>query len=266
MTIALAVASRLRALQIPGTGRLLAPFVPRQGTISTTYAGYQIDLDLSDQMQWQMALGCYERFETWRMRRELCPGMTVLDVGANVGHHTLYASRAVGPTGHVIAVEPYPWAADRLERTLRANGIQNVRLKRIGLTDRNGTADLPDGIESNHTASLLTTDPDRATNRIEVARLDDVLDEWVGRYRVVDFLKIDIEGGEPAFMRGAEKCLSWGRVRRILCEFNRPWLSLAGTTPEGLARDLRRLGFQLVDSWPDFERIETANLYWVHNS
>src|SRR5580765_3207524 len=53
-------------------------------------------------------------------------GATVVDVGANVGYNTVYASRLVGPAGHVIAIEPAADNARLLRDNLTANAITNV--------------------------------------------------------------------------------------------------------------------------------------------
>lgn len=256
--LATAIAETLRPLHVPGTGRILGPFVPRQGTVTTQYCGYTVDLDLSDLIQWQMALGCYERAETRLMRKLLHPGTTVLDVGANVGHYTLNAAECVGPSGRVVSVEPYHYAADRLSHTIHRNSLQHVTLKRVALSDHEGSTQLADGLPDNHTPSLLTVAPERHHTTIPLARLDDVLDEWIGRFRVVDFMKVDIEGSEPALVRGAQQVLSFGRVRYILMEFSADHLRNAGSSVAKLSIDLKRLGFDHVGG------TSTMHLYRHH--
>src|SRR5262249_7971540 len=57
-------------------------------------------------------------------------GRQCVDIGANIGVHTLLMSRAVGPTGTVFAFEPDPRNAHLLQATLRMNGARNVVVQR----------------------------------------------------------------------------------------------------------------------------------------
>src|SRR5687768_12991065 len=118
-----AVIGVLRRLTFKGKSRLLSPFVPNCGEVEALVFGYRVALDLSDYIQREMYLGTYERRGTGSARRVLARGNTVIDVGANAGHYTLLAARCVGRTGRVLAIEPSPWVADRLERSIETNGL-----------------------------------------------------------------------------------------------------------------------------------------------
>jgi FkbM family methyltransferase len=58
--------------------------------------------------------------------RHLAPGSWVIDLGAGIGDYAVLASRRVGPTGVVVAVEPNPDDFAILERNLRENDCRNV--------------------------------------------------------------------------------------------------------------------------------------------
>jgi FkbM family methyltransferase len=83
--------------------------------------GVRFLLDLREGVQLALYLGVYERATTRRLAQFVEPGMTVVDVGANVGAHTLPLARAVGAAGHVVAVEPTTAALDRLRRNRDLN-------------------------------------------------------------------------------------------------------------------------------------------------
>ena len=68
----------------------------------------------------------------------LKPGMTFIDVGANIGFFTILASRLVGPEGRVIAFEPNSENCRLILLSLERNGINNVELYPLGLSDRRG--------------------------------------------------------------------------------------------------------------------------------
>src|ERR1700731_692630 len=67
--------------------------------------------------------GFWEIWLTLFFARLVMPGMTVIDVGANFGYYTLLFGHAVGPSGHVIAIEPVPATAAILARTIELNGL-----------------------------------------------------------------------------------------------------------------------------------------------
>src|SRR6187399_2260536 len=65
--------------------------------------------------------GAFERGTQRVFRRSIRRGDVVLDIGANIGAHTLRLAEAVGPTGKVLAVEPTAYAFARLTQLLGDN-------------------------------------------------------------------------------------------------------------------------------------------------
>lgn len=249
-----------RPFQFRGKARLLNPLVPPSGTRAATVHGYRVRLDLSEHIQRMVYLGAYERWETRTVRRHLRPGMCVVDVGANVGYFTLLAARRVGPTGRVVAVEPSPVAADRLEAAVRENGIAQVRLVRCGLGRAAGEAVLYDPLPDNHTPTMLG-DPGTPGRTVPIRTLDELAAaEGLGR---IDLLKVDVEGYEPEVFAGAAGLLADGRVRAILCEFNEYWLTRGGTTGEAVYRTLLGYGFADRTGTPAAPGAELDNRFLV---
>jgi FkbM family methyltransferase len=82
--------------------------------------------------------GVWEPTITAHYRAALRPGDVVIDIGANVGLHTLLAARLVGPAGRVHAIEASPWIFARLGRNLAANGATNVIAHNIAVTAEPG--------------------------------------------------------------------------------------------------------------------------------
>jgi tetratricopeptide (TPR) repeat protein len=95
-------------------------------------------------------------------------GMTVMEVGAGVGLHALWLSRAVGPAGHLFLYEDDARQRHVLKQNLTANGAMNVTLMRHSLT----TAELPVRVGPTERPALPLHDgaPDRET--IDELRLD----------------------------------------------------------------------------------------------
>ncbi len=135
------------------------------------------------------------------------PGEVVLDIGANVGWYTMQASRAVGPTGRVIAFEPNAHNAHQLKQNLRLNGLTNVQVIRKAAWSHTG----PVGWYESPVSVWHKVSPDAAT-KIEAVAVDELVEQLA--LPRVDWIKVDVEGGEIEVLRGAWRTLE--RFRPVL--------------------------------------------------
>ena len=77
--------------------------------------GITYDLDLAQGIDFAIFLGnIYERQTKAALRKLVSPGSLVLDIGANIGAHTLHLAKLAGPTGRVMAFEPTDFAFRKL--------------------------------------------------------------------------------------------------------------------------------------------------------
>ena len=141
--------------------------------------------------------GSYEPHLTAVFERYCRPGMTVVDVGANLGYFTVLASRLVGPEGRVIAVEPNSDNCRLLLSSLRDQGITNVDLLPVACDTATGWAYYSSHVGSN--GGLVEGHDLLARPGVVVPtfRLDDLVTGPVG------LLKLDVEGAEGRVVRGA---------------------------------------------------------------
>jgi FkbM family methyltransferase len=136
------------------------------------------------------------------------PDSVVYDVGANVGVYAL-ALAAHEPGRRIVAVEPALTVADQLEANVRANGFEDrIDVRRCGLGDETGERSF---YVSTYT-ELSGFDRESATRwEADVAAVESVpirrLDDLVAETEPPDVLKIDVEGGGPAVLRGARETL-----------------------------------------------------------
>ena len=150
----------------------------------------------------------FERAELSFAQRFLKPGMIVFDIGAHHGLYTLLASKQVGATGKVVAFEPSPRERKQLSRNLKINFCSNVRVETYALGAARSKADLylvAGGEDGCNSLRPPATESGSSTLGVEVVRLDDWLEEQ--KIARVDFIKLDVEGGERDVLRGAEKML-----------------------------------------------------------
>ena len=153
-------------------------------------------------------------------------GDTVIDVGANIGLVTLPAARAVGPTGHVVAVEPAARIADLLGRSLFLNvGPERVTVHRLAAGSEPGTAVLHVGATAGHSSLLPLSDSGR-NEQVNVVRLDDLIESG----RRIRLVKIDAEGFELAVWRGMTRIVAENADLAIVVEFGPEHLERAEVT------------------------------------
>jgi FkbM family methyltransferase len=192
--------------------------------------------------------------ELWRSW--LKPGMTVIDVGANVGVYTFSAAQKVGAEGCVLAVEPFSNCVRCLQATCNINQLSWVKVCAGAASDRNGTARL-----ALHTASELNELVDSDTEgAIMLSTFEEVtcftLDSLIEQENLsqIDFLKIDAEGHEIKVLEGSN---------RILTEFAPTILyeNLAGSRGSNLAVAdfLNSRGYQLFRYQPYLEQLIPIN-------
>jgi len=142
--------------------------------------------------------GIWEPKTTVQFNAIVKPGMTLVDVGANIGYFTLRGSRLVGPTGSVIAIDPSMRAFALMSYHVALNGCGNVTALRAAL----GAAPLRR--DNDMAFSWTVTGAKRCdeTASVRQVTLDTVVDAiGVG----VDVIKVDVDGWDLRVMLGARE-------------------------------------------------------------
>jgi FkbM family methyltransferase len=155
--------------------------------------------------------GYYEPNEFFWLEKTLKPGMSFIDVGANMGLYTQFAAKKVGPYGTVVAIEPSSRDFARLKAHIELNRLANVRLLQVAVSNYKGEADLLVASEKNSGHNTLGSFGydlviPQGHERVVVGRLDDIV-ERIGLQKV-DVIKMDIEGAEFLCLQGAKEILS----------------------------------------------------------
>ena len=124
--------------------------------------------------------------------------VTMLDIGANVGQHSLALYREVG---RVIAFEPNLEVTARLKTNLRANNIKNVEVHEIALGDLDGTALLGSGLPGNDgSRSLEWSSSGGNTTEVPVRHAGNYLKTIAPPLTRIDLIKLDVEGYEKVVL------------------------------------------------------------------
>jgi FkbM family methyltransferase len=155
------------------------------------YENYNVFLNISESpMMYERALGQFEVPTFQDIEHRLTPGMTFVDVGANKGDYSLFAGHLLGASGHVIAVEPVPDNTYWIRRSIEKNGLRNIHVADVALSDRNGEATFFLGAKSGW-GSLVGKHLEVGNGEITVKTrtLDSMLPELPTDH--VDAMKID---------------------------------------------------------------------------
>jgi FkbM family methyltransferase len=204
--------------------------------------GYKVKLDLSESIQYGIYMSIFEEEESAWVREILRPGMTFVDVGANIGYFSLLASSLVGTMGKVFSFEPSEYAYKKLKQTIKSNNIQNIHAMNSALGDVIETRTLLTQGDNTHSPSFVPS-TGVFLNVAQVVTLDDFVTQ--NGIKVIDLIKIDVEGFEPNVIRGMNKIMSAGMVKRILIEIYDDWLVQNSSSAVMLDSLIRSFGFSL---------------------
>ena len=184
--------------------------------------------------------GEYSEGEVDLFRRIVRAGDIVLDVGANLGAHTLFFAKTVGPRGAVLAFEPQRLVFQTLCANMALNNITNVLCYWTALTDAPGVMRVP------------VLDPRQPDNFGGVALPGQAKGDQITVMRADSFdlprcrlIKVDVEGMELEVLRGASRLIErhhpllyvendrparaaelirWIHGRGYRLHWHRPWL------------------------------------------
>lgn len=148
--------------------------------------------------------GEFSEAEVAFFRAAIRPGMAVVDVGANIGCHSLAFARLVGPTGRVLAIEPQKQVYQMLVGNVALNHLTHIDTLHGAMGHEPGTLHVPPvdyEAAGNFGGVSLTQSAGEATEAVQVDTLDSL------ELPKCDFIKIDVEGAEASVMRGAAKTI-----------------------------------------------------------
>jgi len=184
-----------------------------------------------------LALGKYELFETQILRSVLHPGMSVVNIGANIGYYVVVSSKHVGESGKVLAFEPDPRLFAILSKS--ASALKNVEIRQEAVSDKEGqmTLYLSDlGMREN---TLVPVTYMKNHISVKTVPLDSLIQK-------VDLIIMDIEGAEPFAFAGMSKLLDQKNMA-ILCELNPKLIKIGGNDPVKMLTMLASHGFEIYN-------------------
>jgi FkbM family methyltransferase len=201
-------------------------------------------------------------------RRLLREGMTVVDVGANVGFLARQFSRRIGPGGKVFAFEPDPFTFQFLEFNTRS--FANIQLTQCAISDNHEPAVLHLNSIAGTGNSLLNKADSSASVSVPCISLDEFLDQ-AGK-PAVNVIKIDVEGAELNVLRGMRQTIARLPGLQIIIEYCPKNLRGSGVDPRTVYDEIKAGGFNIyfiredggtqnIDSFDSLEPILNSSGY-----
>ncbi len=235
-----------------GRYSIIAKFVRKtESILKSDFAvvhGNKMFLDPYDSLSLSIN-GVYDEFDTKLIKKQVKSGYRVIDLGANIGYHSLLFSNLVGKTGAVYSFEPNPNNVKLLKKSIEVNNIQNITVEqyaasntysncKLYLTDvsSNGTIrfDGAKEIESHKKEPII----------IDTLIIDDYFSE-IELADKIDFIKINIEGFELRALQGMSKILEENKNLKIFIEFSTKAIREAGSDPQEVLNILETNGFTI---------------------
>lgn len=190
--------------------------------------------------------GAYEPQLTSLLLPLLKPGMTVFDIGANIGYYTVMMARRIGHHGAVHAFEINDKVLSLLEDNIRMANLTNVTVVKKAVTKTTGEAEffLPhEGDEAE--GSLRKSHRYDAVGVLKVMTVS--IDDYICEHGIprVDLIKIDVEGAEYEAFEGAKQLLSSKNKPMIMFEALDSACVNFGVTWDQVVRQVKDFGYRI---------------------
>jgi FkbM family methyltransferase len=205
----------LRLPRIRGAGAIGNTFArfyqrKRRGGIVADVLGFEMMLDPHELVDSALIFTpqLYDHAEIHCLERELSSGDVFVDIGANIGFYSLVASRIVGPSGRVCAIEAEPDTYEALMRNIVMNHCAHVTAVNLGVSDKEAVLTMRvatnDGLHRNRGGNTFIAGGDGVSKEIRCMPLKSILERQ--QIHRIDGMKLDTEGFEyrilTAFLAG----------------------------------------------------------------
>jgi FkbM family methyltransferase len=199
-------------------------------------------LDLQDEAQFPLFYNIYEWKDTPTLVTLASGSDVILDIGGNIGQMAMLFARYAKK---VYTFEPIPEKGDRLQQQINLNDLQSkVTLSRLALSEHPGKLQFAMPTDDNGGIGSTVIRKDRPSRIIEVEA--ETLDNFLDQNGVtnVDFIKMDIEGGELFALKGMSKLLSGQRKPIVVLEMTISMMQPAGYGPKEILDVMSGYGYE----------------------
>ena len=142
----------------------------------------------------------YENDVLEQISKNIAPGFTILDIGANIGNHTLYFSKIL-QAKQIYSFEPIKETFKKLDYNVKLNACSNVVLYNFALGSSNSWGSSDNVSMGNFGAQKIKYSSEK--KEFEIKTIDDLAID-----KSIDFIKIDVEGFEEEVIKGGLKTIA----------------------------------------------------------
>ena len=188
--------------------------------------------------------GIHEKIITNLIKKEIHSGDVVLDIGAHIGYYTLQFANLVGSTGKVYAFEPEPKNFELLKKNVQINKHDNVVLIQKIVSDKDGIVEFFISKFDSIGNKLFKSNEAGSSIKIESTTLDEYFKDLKKK---IDFIKMDIQGGEGKAILGMKNLLKENKNLKIIQEWWPDALKQNNTNPEDHLKFLQHIGYKIYE-------------------
>jgi FkbM family methyltransferase len=213
-----------------------------------TFLALRTDVGVAEELA---STGLWEQQQVDLFSRLIRPGETALDIGANIGHHTVALSKIVGEAGKVIAFEPQMQMFNLLNANVVLNRCRNVLPFKLAVGHKAGKLKmgaisyddfLPFGSLGLQREQVAAGEGES----VDVVRLDDFIPMLGLDESAVSLLKVDVQAHELYVFQGAKEFLRRAQPT-ISFEVGPFWMQRAGYDWREVLALLQSLDYSFFD-------------------
>jgi FkbM family methyltransferase len=180
----------------------------------------------------------HERGEVKFLESTVKEAMNVIDIGANIGITTVAVAKKIGRRGKLYSFEPVPEYFDILKKNISSNGLGNVKVYELAVTNRVGKVDFyQKGLSSGIVFEGGAKKFEASTTNLDKFLMEEKIER-------IDLINMDCEGCELLVLKGAKEALCKNKVK-IFCEVHHDFLKEFDQSVQDLVEYLHGLGFQV---------------------
>lgn len=189
----------------------------------------------------------HEPLTTHLISEEIKSGMTVIDIGSNIGYYAILESRLIGKLGKIFSIEPSPINFELLKENLELQDEKNFELYNLAIGDKNEEIEFLVSKKSNWSKIKEKTDIIGENEVIKV--FSKTLDEFCEQNKIesIDLIRMDVEGYEFNIIDGAKKTLKKFKPT-IMMEIHKMYLGKEKT--KKILEELKRFDYELKYYYP----------------
>lgn len=203
-------------------------------------------------------LGDYEPWLKQHFKRLIKKGDIILDIGANVGFHSLYFAELSGKEGTVLAVEPIVQNFTALQKNITLNKFNNIIAVKKALANHDEEIEIHINVLSENPGGFSLLSKRTKNTKVQCIRGDDLIKQQ--GISTVNFIKIDVEGFEFEVLKGLTATIQDNRPV-IIFEYDRNYQLKGNHRPDAILAFLTGFNytFECIDGYGRLQKINNFN-------